>query len=110
MNKNGPILVIEGVAYQDGNNFYKNDSWRKEILKYSLSTMILAAAADHRQYPDPVHDDKIDKLEDSEYSFYKAFARANGFSSANPSTFFVQHIYTTSIRDCSKSSLSEKYS
>ena len=55
--------------------------------------VIFAGAADHRQYPDPEEDLRIEQLGDEEFEGYRKMARANGYSLENPSTFFIQHVY-----------------
>lgn len=57
--------------------------------------VILAGAADHRQYPDPKEDQRIEELGDEEFEGYRKMARANGYALENPSTFFIQHVYPT---------------
>lgn len=59
--------------------------------------VILAGAADHRQYPNPEEDKRIEALEDEEFEGYRKMARANGYALENPSTFFIQHVYSTTV-------------
>ncbi|MBS0620639.1 MAG: hypothetical protein JSS61_04170 [Verrucomicrobia bacterium] len=58
---------------------------------------ILAGAADHRQYPDPKEDRRIEELEDGEFESYRKMARASGYALENPSTFFIQHVYPITV-------------
>lgn len=59
--------------------------------------VILAGAADHRQYPDPEEDRRIEELGDEEFESYRKMARANGYALEDPSTFFIQHVYSTTV-------------
>jgi len=59
--------------------------------------VILAGAADHRQYPDPGEDRRIEELGDKEFESYRKMARASGYALENPSTFFIQHVYPTTV-------------
>jgi len=59
--------------------------------------VILAGAADHRQYPDPKEDRRIEELGDEEFESYRKMARANGYALENPSTFFIQHVYPMTV-------------
>ena len=64
---------------------------------FSITDVILAGAADHRQYPDPEQNALIEKMGDGEFETYKALAKLKGFSLDNPSTFFIQHVYASVI-------------
>jgi cobalamin biosynthesis protein CbiG len=67
------------------------------MLRYPLSTVILAGAADHPQYPDAKLDDLIYQTQDSEYLKHRRFAKVAGFSLDNPTTFFIQHVYCSQV-------------
>jgi hypothetical protein len=69
--------------------------WLEEIMAHSIFEVILAGAADHRQYPNPHFDEEFTLELASEYHRYKAFAQNHGFSIKNPSKFFIQHVYVT---------------
>jgi len=58
--------------------------------------VILAGAADHRQYPDPKKDAEILALNDAEFTQHVALAQSKGFAETNPTTFFIQHVYADS--------------
>lgn len=55
--------------------------------------VILAGAADHRQY---LTQDTA-SIEDEEFNRYRQMAREEGFALTNPTTFFIQHVYATVI-------------
>lgn len=80
--------VIQGVAYSDS-------SWDESLLVQSISHVILAGAADHRQYPDPNH---LISIESAEYDYFKLLAKTQGFSADNPKTFFIQHVYPAQVK------------
>jgi len=81
--------VIQGAAVSDPIN------WDGSSLKESIIDVILAGAADHRQYPNP---DYPLSIEDAEYDSYKGMAERNGFSAENPKTFFIQHVYASQVK------------
>jgi hypothetical protein len=90
-----PALVIQGFVDLDRcqGNFCKM-KWKDTLLQNSVIDIILAGAADHRQYPDegrevPIHD--------SEYEKYKEIACKKGFSLDNPITFFINHVYASQV-------------
>ncbi len=85
--------VIEGVVCID-ENFCKM-KWREEITDYNIMDIVLAGAADHRQYPDP--DIKVD-IKDTEYENYIRIAKEKGFCLENPSTFFINHVYPIQVK------------
>ncbi|NGX63829.1 MAG: hypothetical protein KR126chlam6_01245 [Candidatus Anoxychlamydiales bacterium] len=89
---NRPAVVIQGIVYQNFDNDFKSE-WKEFMKSCSIKHVILAGAADHRQYPDPKLDHMISDLKDEEYENYKVMASKRGFSLENPSTFFIQHVY-----------------
>ncbi|MBF8263101.1 MAG: hypothetical protein HW387_766 [Parachlamydiales bacterium] len=86
-----PSIVLEGIIL---NETLTEEEWMRSMELYSVSDIILAAAADHRQYPDPELDQLINTLDNKEFQFYKNQAEQNGFSLKNPFRFFIQHVYT----------------
>ncbi|NGX41219.1 MAG: hypothetical protein KR126chlam4_01058 [Candidatus Anoxychlamydiales bacterium] len=94
-NLNSSAIVIQGIVYQNYDKNFKNN-WKKLMIKSSIKNMILAGAADHRQYPNPEYDYLINELKNEEYEYYKTLANEKGFSLINPSTFFIQHVYASS--------------
>ena len=82
-----PCIVFQGVAQS------KYD-WESGLQGLPLDTIILAGAADHRQYPSVEDNDRFFQLvQDHELETYKSIARKQGFSFENPSRFFIQHVY-----------------
>ena len=59
--------------------------------------VILAGAADHRQYPDSEEDRRIEVLGDEEFESYRTLARSSGYALENPSIFFIQHVYPSVV-------------
>ncbi|MFZ4772466.1 MAG: hypothetical protein ACOYK9_00540 [Chlamydiia bacterium] len=104
-NLSKAVWVIEGAVRVDRDDSDFKNEWKRKITKYSANTIILAGAADHRQYPDPKQDQKIEIIEDCEYECYKEFARLEGFSASNPTMFFIQHVYAASIERCLRFSI-----
>ncbi|OJW68389.1 MAG: hypothetical protein BGO68_05540 [Candidatus Amoebophilus sp. 36-38] len=93
-----PACVIQGIAVTNqANQVFTKFDWKSSIEKNGIIDIILACAADHKQYPNPEHDQHLHGLNDSEYEYYKALAKRKGFSFDNPTTFFVQHIYATIV-------------
>jgi hypothetical protein len=89
-----PACVIQGIICLDPNKFHCKTKWKEELLKYSIVDIILAGAADHRQYPNP---SITIPIYDPEYEQYKSIANDNGFSINNPTTFFINHVYTKQV-------------
>lgn len=80
--------VIQGVARADSD-------WNEASILQSITDVILAGAADHRQYPNPDH---LVPIEDPEYESFKLTAKTKGFSLDNPTTFFIQHVYPSQVK------------
>lgn len=92
---NKPTCVVQGIATpgKDGGVLTKTQ-WRASIKKHGVIDVILAGAADHRQFPDPELDHLFHSLNDCEYMNYRTLAKKEGFSFENSTTFFIQHVYT----------------
>lgn len=88
-----PACFIQGVACL-WKGIDAREKWEKAIREYHLIDMILAGAADHRQYPDRNQElaTRCPELEG-----YKQLAQQGGFSMENPSTFFIQHVYAAKV-------------
>lgn len=85
-------IIIEGVVCMDSlTESQAKRKWKEDFFRHSIVDIILAGAADHRQYPDPAIEIVTS---DGEYASYKAVAKLNGFSLDNPSTFFINHVYS----------------
>lgn len=91
---NQPAMIIRGIAVITG-SMMNCSSWRQALSKYTLDEIILATAADHRQYPESRHNEKINELEDSEFEKYRHLAKTGGFSLDNPRTLLMNHIYAS---------------
>jgi hypothetical protein len=86
-----PACVIQGIAVA------AQENWTDRMQNIGIVDAVLAGAADHRQYPNPELDSLIHSQNDSEFEHYKALAKREGFSSENPSTFFIQHVYSSRV-------------
>jgi hypothetical protein len=120
LDLNVPACVFEGVVTVNEDGLLPTyDQWASSIIEKGLSNVILAGAADHRQYPDPSLDSMITELGDTEYERYKVMAKRAGFSVDNPTTFFIQHVYASRFekvmrtisqrRDLYKNNTSQRY-
>jgi len=87
-----PACVIQGAVCVDP--YFSATEWKERMLQYSAIDIILAGAADHRQYPNP---EQTVEIFDEEYEHFKALAKKSGFSIHNPSTFFIQHVYSSNL-------------
>lgn len=87
----GPACVVQGAVCEP---LPSKDQWREKFLQNSVVDVILAGAADHRQYPDP---NRVLEIDDPEFERYKRLAANQGFSLDNPTTFFIQHVYSTKL-------------
>jgi hypothetical protein len=95
-----PACVIQGVLTPNAKGHLRSKAdWLSLIAEISVIDVILAGAADHRQYPDPKLDSLFSDLESTEYASYKSLARKKGFSAENPSTFFIQHVYAAPVKN-----------
>ena len=91
-----PAWVVQGVVYNREQESLSRKEWIQSFEKHLVADMILAGAAHHRQYPNPDH---VVQINDAEYEEYKIFAENNGFSLDNPSTFFIQHVYSSLVKE-----------
>jgi len=82
-------IIVEGVACIDS-SFCKL-KWQDQVSNHLISDIILACAAEHKQYVDPTLQVEIDS---PEYNYYIELAKKKGFSIHNPSLFFANHIYS----------------
>lgn len=93
-----PVIVFQGIVLNDA---ITEEEWKMMMKSYSICDIILAAAADHRQYPNPELDHLIDIQLDKEYRYYKNLAEQNGFSLKNPTRFLIQHVFASYPKDIS---------
>lgn len=97
------VCVIQGAVCvsksypSDARRVFSKAQWQLTMKSYSITDVILAGAAHHRQYPDPSLDQLIIALGDQEYENYKMMAEKEGFSDTNPTTFFIQHVYAARV-------------
>jgi hypothetical protein len=96
INLEKPACVIEGIACIN-RAFFSKEEWKAVIDKKSIIDIVLAGAADHRQYPNPVLDDLFKAPQYIDYASYKEEAVVQGFSAENPSTFFIHHVYSQTV-------------
>jgi hypothetical protein len=85
-----PACVIQGVICSKDGSIPCKKKWKKRMKDHCVMDILLAAGADHRQYPNP---DLTVPEHDEEYVQYKTLAEKKGFSLNNPTTFFVNHIF-----------------
>lgn len=94
-----PCIVFQGVCCLSSSDLFYREKWKSDIQRFSVDSIILAGAADHRQYPREEDDNRFFQLvQDHEYETYRSLAREEGFSFENPSTFFIQHAYATNTK------------
>lgn len=89
-------IFVQGVVCANTDLLPSKSQWRKTIATQKLD-VILAGAADHRQYPNPEEDRRIEELNDDEFEGYKIMSRSKGYALENPSMFFIQHVYPATI-------------
>lgn len=87
-------IVVQGVVC---GRFLPSDNQWKAIIADDKLDVILAGAADHRQYPDANEDKRVKALGDVEFKAFKEMAKSNGYALKNPSTFFIQHVYCSIV-------------
>lgn len=80
--------MVQGVAFRAG--------WKSSIRAKKLA-VIFSGAADHRQYPNQEEDRRIEVLKDPEFESYRRMALEEGFALEKPSTFFIQHVYPSTV-------------
>lgn len=93
LDSNTPICMIQGALRlpQKISSFSK-ETWQQDIKDRTIMDILLAASADHRQYPNP---EQHLNIKDAEYEHFKSVAEKEGFALHNPTTFFVRHIYSS---------------
>jgi hypothetical protein len=88
-------VVIEGhVCLKNEKPIFCKIKWKERFSQNSIVDVILAGAADHRQYPDQDH---TITFSDAEYDRYRSIAQNKGFSLANPTTFLISHVFPQQI-------------
>lgn len=90
-----PSCVIQGVVcINTTSKTFDKAEWKSRMTNHSIIDIILAGAADHRQYPNEKNDAS---LVDAEYENYRSLAKNLGFSLENPNTFFINHVFSMQI-------------
>ena len=89
----GAAIVVEGFVCTEADKLPSREQWKATLKSQTLSDIILAGAADHRQYPDEKYDCKIEELKDPDFEKYKQLAKTEGFAEKNPSLFFIKHVF-----------------
>jgi hypothetical protein len=90
-----PACVISGTVVVNDSQHCKV-RWKEKMLNYGILDAILAGAADHRQYPNP---NRRIEIEDSKFRWYLEMAKTKGFSLNNPSMFFINHVFSSQVRN-----------
>lgn len=101
-----PAILVQGMIEDVSDKFSSKEKWKEKIVNRNIINVILAGAADHRQYPDSNEDNRIEALKNDEefkseyenYKEFKAIALNDGYAEQNPTTFFIQHVFPTVIR------------
>ncbi len=91
-------IVVQGILCANTADLPTKDQWRQEFTAQKPDDVILAGAADHRQYPDAAEDRRIEALGDKEFESYKEMASSKGYTEKNPTMFFIQHVYPAVVR------------
>ncbi len=87
-----PAIVVQGISQ------VCPSVWKRAVA-INMLKIVFAGAADHRQYPNPEEDRRIESIEDEEFTTLRTFARVEGYSLENPRLFFIQHVYPTLIKN-----------
>ena len=95
------VIIIQGVVHLDEDVTCFKKHWITTISSFSHEEIVLAGAADHRQYPAQEKDLIIHSLKNTEFNYFKNFSKKNGFSLENPSSFLIQHVYSSNITNFS---------
>lgn len=93
-------IIIDGFVCRE--QLPSKQEWIAEIKSQGLFDVVLAGAADHRQYPDEKIQEVVEILKkpefkDPEFEGYKQLAKEKGYSFENPSQFFIQHVYARTV-------------
>lgn len=85
--------VIEGVVCPDqtGKRISKEE-WRERVLSQPIEDTVLKGPANHRQFPNEKIQFSTPKLK-----YYSLKAEEEGYSMKNPTFFFINHIFPTSV-------------
>lgn len=89
-------FVVEGISVCNNDRLSKGQ-WKTSIKEFYIENIILAGAADHRQYPEVSEDRIVEQMNDELYNNYKEMALNEGFALLNPTKFFIQYVYAAQI-------------
>lgn len=87
-------IRIDGMARTTLSALPSVEQWRDGLSENPVD-IILAGAADHRQYPDESKDALLPI--DERFLAYKRMANEKGCCDSNQSLFFIQHVYPITI-------------
>lgn len=90
-------IVIQGVVCNYERALPSNSQWKKAMMAQKLNA-IFAGAADHRQFPDQREDKRVEGVSDPDYLRCRNLAKSDGFALDNPTTFFIQHVYPSTVK------------
>lgn len=99
-----PLIAFEGVVCANTRaELPTPERWRDALTFFGPANVVLAAAADHRQYPDPKIELSMNECSsDPELLYFKREALERGLALSNPCTLFLQHVFATTIYDLSQ--------
>ncbi len=99
LNISTPAIVLLGSTCREFRNLPSISEWTKELTECGPVNLMLAYAANHRQYPNINAPQEliIQKTEDKEFKYYKTKAVEWGCCTKNASRFFLAHAYCNSI-------------
>lgn len=90
-------VVIQGVVCPKEGSSLSRSAWRNTVRDRGVD-VVLAGAADHRQYPpNPEQDRRLVGIRDEDYERCKILAQREGYALDNPTTFFIQHTYAAMV-------------
>jgi hypothetical protein len=92
-----PAIIIQGIVGPGAKGEQTKDQWKESIQFLPLSSLILANAAAHKQYPDETKDSLFHEIKNNEYENFKIMANQIGFSRENPTFFLIQHVYSDQL-------------
>lgn len=106
-NDKKPVVVIQGIITDKKDQLISVEAW-KEKMRTQLRNAILCGAANHRQFPADEQDKWLEEKllhEESDpdkqivgaYNKFKSLAETEGYSSENPTSFFIQHVFASVI-------------
>lgn len=90
------VVVIEGISCRSFSSDQRQ--WERDLLEYDISEYMLYFAAAHKQYVNEKEDYRIANAStNAEYLEYREKNKKVGCSVENPSHFFINHVYCTTL-------------